>query len=453
MFEKLFVQLNETVVEQELTPSQWAKISQYLRREGYDIRGGEDAKQLYQHSLERGYDLFQQQEDWKDAYELATTGKRKKETKQPTEHIDFERVKELGTTDNPEEAGYLTPDGKFIDLSGKREGGQPGTRSFDHREVGGTEGMLEFMNLGNIRLMPESGAIDIMQPLTPKQRSKLEQWIDYRGGDVGVELQDGLGKWDKYSQRYAQAGRRTYLDFDKGTDARKVLNVIDRFFKGQDVSLMTQYRESKEQDDFNGLLEKLDFSDKYPEAKGRWSEDVLYDWHDMQDETFVSIVQEYMDNIDNPDYRQSWRLVPAGRLKKIWQDYARFGFVRDEKGIDMIKEIVIENIHKIAVNNILTGHTPANPERYAKDFFDIDFEDGYFDILDIFFDDEKGNWRLSDYAMDDLNRNGMLLLEAKSPEEKLLIIDRILNIVHQRSDLASWFVEGGRQTLNALAVE
>ena len=201
------------------------------------------------------------------------------------------------------------------------------------------------------------------------------------------------------------------------------------------------------------MLEKLDFSDKYPEAEGRWSEDVLYDWVDMQDEAFISTVQEYMDNIDKPDYRQSWRLVPAGRLKKIWQDYARFGFVRDEKGIDMIKEIVIENIHKIAVNNILTGHTPANPERYAKDFFDIDFEDGYFDILDSFFDDEKGNWRLSDYAMDDLNRNGMLLLEAKSPEEKLLIIDRILNIVHQRSDLASWFVEGGTQTLNALAVE
>ena len=36
-------------------------------------------------------------------------------------------------------------------------------------------------------------------------------------------------------------------------------------------------------------------------------------------------------------------------------------------------------------------------------------------------------------------------------EKKLLLIDSILNIVHQRSDLATWFVQGGRESLTQLS--
>ena len=48
-------------------------------------------------------------------------------------------------------------------------------------------------------------------------------------------------------------------------------------------------------------------------------------------------------------------------------------------------------------------------------------------------------------------RNELKLLRAKGPEEKLLLIDRMLNVVHQRSDIAEWFVEGGSRALAQLS--
>jgi len=61
--------------------------------------------------------------------------------------------KEFGETPDCREAGYILEDGTLLDLSGKKEGGSPRTRSYDHREIsrcinhgdkgiGGTEAMI-----------------------------------------------------------------------------------------------------------------------------------------------------------------------------------------------------------------------------------------------------------------------------------------------------------------------
>ena len=48
----------------------------------------------------------------------------------------YDRAKqEFGTTDDPFEAGYLLPDGTFLDFSGKRDGGSGGERVMDHRQI------------------------------------------------------------------------------------------------------------------------------------------------------------------------------------------------------------------------------------------------------------------------------------------------------------------------------
>ena len=41
----------------------------------------------------------------------------------------------FGETFDCREAGYILEDGSMLDLSGKKEGGTPKTRSYDHREV------------------------------------------------------------------------------------------------------------------------------------------------------------------------------------------------------------------------------------------------------------------------------------------------------------------------------
>lgn len=114
-------------------------------------------------------------------------------------------------------------------------------------------------------------------------------------------------------------------------------------------------------------------------------------------------------------------------------------------------QTVLDNIHKININNILTGHSEMNPESFTEDITGEKPVKGHFEKNENFFDDENGGWRISDYGADKLTEAAHDLYQAKTPEEKLQIIDRILNVVHARSDLSSWFVEGGKDTLNNLA--
>jgi len=81
-------------------------------------------------------------------------------------------------TNDYREAGYILPDGRMLDFSGKKEGGQFGYRSYDHRDIwqvtgeGGTDGMHEFMRVtGSIRFGGHVGSIvmDLMYPPTPEQ--------------------------------------------------------------------------------------------------------------------------------------------------------------------------------------------------------------------------------------------------------------------------------------------
>lgn len=111
-------------------------------------------------------------------------------------------VEHFGTTRNPEEAGYILPDGRMLDLSGrhqipsdyKRRGTEwvlkkPGrdyqsrSRNVDHREVweivgkSGTDGMLKFMDLtGAIRLMPSVGVSILHSPTDNQIRILSLTW-------------------------------------------------------------------------------------------------------------------------------------------------------------------------------------------------------------------------------------------------------------------------------------
>ena len=74
-------------------------------------------------------------------------------------------------------------------------------------------------------------------------------------------------------------------------------------------------------------------------------------------------------------------------------------------------------------------------------------------FFDYYMNDPEGKMGgfISDYGLKPLEDLLSTLLRASSPEEKLLVIDQMLNVVHQRSDIADWFVEGGKQSLAQLS--
>jgi len=231
---------------------------------------------------------------------------------------------------------------------------------------------------------------------------------------------------------------------------KNLINTIKSALETSEINNEISECQKKKYVDNSKYGENAIFKNHYPQPRDLTD----LDYEEMQNynsEISADVVKEYNDNLKNEGYRQSWTVVPAQRLKKIWIDYASLGFVRDVKGMNLISGIIIENIFKINVNNILTGHAPVGAlEGLIRDELELDLDHEHFDKAESFFDDDKGAWRISDYAIEKLMNNAYQLRFAKNAEEQLLITDRILNIVHCRSDLASWFVEGGSRTLDEI---
>lgn len=147
----------------------------------------------------------------------------------------FETARDrFGVTTNMDSAFYLLPDGDM--LSG---GGGTSSRAFDHRQIGygkgGTAGMQEFMSLGAIRLMPESGGLDIMVRPTPAQMGVIEDWIYHYNKQldlVSLDLQAGIGDYDERQEFYLNPKRTFSEIYSSDEDPEMILDVIRRFFGG-----------------------------------------------------------------------------------------------------------------------------------------------------------------------------------------------------------------------------
>ena len=253
--------------------------------------------------------------------------------------------------------------------------------------------------------------------------------------------------------------------------------------------------------------------------------DTDYELFEMHDNFIMRILQKFLEE-NNEDYtlHMPWRLIPYPRLKKIWEEWAKFGFVRDVQGLEMIEDIMISNTIKIGVMSVLAGHTTESPDEYFEDGwgeyiddylaqysiingdqdannpsqleFDWNSKNGdglkkkvippneliknpFLDrimdgvelnkmnkdeirnmllenLKDKFFwyyieDPEIGQMRISDYGLSPLIKLVGELRSTNNDSTKVVIIDKMLNVIHQRSDMASWFVRGGSKALSDLS--
>lgn len=148
--------------------------------------------------------------------------------------------------------------------------------------------------------------------------------------------------------------------------------------------------------------------------------------------------------------RVRWDRVSAPRLKKIWLDFGRSKVIRDEKGLQRIADSVMDGIARLKAATDLMGHSRVDPAEVAE-ALGREWTEETSNKATEFMVDERGNWTLSDFALNPLERLYGELHRAETPEQQLYAIDKILNVVHQRSDLAALFVEGGSKTLSEIA--
>lgn len=177
---------------------------------------------------ETNWDMNQFNEIIAENSENATQGKHNKKSflvDVNSESLDANEIarkaKEyFGTTDNWNEAGYITITGDVLNFS---EG--YGYRDKDHRDISevlvdyeGTEALIEFMNQGNIRIQPESNGIDIAVRPNDIQIKALRSYFNELNGEVLVDFSNTNGK---------PAGSSQYK---QGTSSARILKDIDSFF-------------------------------------------------------------------------------------------------------------------------------------------------------------------------------------------------------------------------------
>jgi hypothetical protein len=147
--------------------------------------------------------------------------------------------------------------------------------------------------------------------------------------------------------------------------------------------------------------------------------------------------------------RVPWPKVPAARLKRIWLDYGKTGVVRDEKGLEAIADQILTNIARLSASTDMMGHSMVDARQEFEDDYGITFTDQEWeDWMSTYFTNKHGGWLLSDYGLKPLKQIYGKIYKAETAEQKLYWIDRALNIIHQRGDLADMFVQGGSATLN-----
>jgi hypothetical protein len=236
----------------KLTNDVLKKINDSMRAKGFDVRGIKDIKNFLdpEHKLSMvSSDYRLKHPAWVDAYKKAIGIKEKpvvKELKkEELENIDWERIKELGETESLSESGYIKPDGKLIDLSGKREGGTPGTRSLDHREVGATSGMQELISFGYVRMDFNAGTIDISKKTTAAQNKVIRELAEEHNGEIVLDLELGLGEYRETEDSYRRPEITFSREYQAGTNPDRIINDINRFFSGKEP-LPVRFFQAKE---------------------------------------------------------------------------------------------------------------------------------------------------------------------------------------------------------------
>lgn len=174
--------------------------------------------------------------------------------------------------------------------------------------------------------------------------------------------------------------------------------------------------------------------------------DAFFTFLDRMDNEYRNIIDEWRQSRDRTGQRQTWRVASSAVVKRLFTSFVRHdGLLRHGAAARQVSDIFLTNILRLQVNTEIMQHTSL-PMRHIEETYDL--PPGFFEGFEDHVVDDRGAWRISDYALDKLVDLGTRLILAQTPEETVLVIDAILNVTHQRSNLPAWFVENGIGTLD-----
>ena len=173
--------------------------------------------------------------------------------------------------------------------------------------------------------------------------------------------------------------------------------------------------------------------------------DYSWFWEEAYPKERADMVAEFNAGVPT----QYWPVLSAEEVRKTWREFTGSGSVANKLSLEAMRVLVLRNVVRLYINTEIAGHTERRPLDVLED---ENIEEAKLDeFVSWAIDTESGAWRISDYGLDKLVTIAVKLQAATTPGRIVMYIDAILNVTHQRSDLAALFIEGGINTLNLMA--
>ena len=188
---------------------------------------------------------------------------------------------------------------------------------------------------------------------------------------------------------------------------------------------------------------------------------IYYDY--LTDYDVYYVLSEFF---NNPQGKQDWGvLINPGMYKKALSEFTKYGKLINfpSKYVYQWMGIIMKNTAILRANTDLAGHSSQFPgyevAEYAENIDGIEIEPDYgegskwleekglYDWMQM--PDGSDAW--SDYGLDPLEIIFAEYDEDLPPEKVLVLVNRALDVYHQRGDMASIFVQGGSKALSKIS--
>jgi len=192
------------------------------------------------------------------------------------------------------------------------------------------------------------------------------------------------------------------------------------------------------------------------------------DYYVEYDNLFRDILQEMISDSPEP-FRL--RKINPNMYQKALDDFMKFGEITHypTKYIHTWKNIVITNYMYLDVITMFFGHTSYfDTDMFNDMIFNTDEtgesikdwseameyieENGYDEVLDRILPKwSNGHDLISDFGLEPLGKIIKELIETKNHNKILVLINKALDVSHQRSDLSELFIQGGAASLDRIS--
>ena len=195
----------------------------------------------------------------------------------------------------------------------------------------------------------------------------------------------------------------------------------------------------------------------------------VHDYYEEYDNLFRELLQLM---VSKSNKKIILRKINPNMYQKALNEFIKFGKLvhYPTKYVEQWKDIVIENYTYLDVITMFFGHTSyfdtdtfndtvlyndGNEDNYISDWGEaMEYIEkmGYDDVLDNTLPRfSNGHDLISDYGLEPLREIVSSLMETTDPNKILVLINKALDISHQRSDLSEIFIEGGESSLNRIS--